>query len=241
MSQTPDRPLGLPLPGWSPRPRPERTPLSGRHCRLEPLSADVHADDLWRANSQDDGRMWDYMSCGPFAGFQEYKTWAAGAAAGEDPLFFAIVDPAAGKALGVASYLRIDPANGVIEVGNIAYSPALQGTVLATEAMHLMMAHAFDDLGYRRYEWKCNALNAPSRRAAQRLGFSYEGLFRNHMVVKGCNRDTAWFAITDAAWPAVKDAHQIWLAEDNFDADGRQRQSLSALTKSLRVEDPGTV
>ena len=242
MTDATDRPLGPPLPRWTPRPRPGRDALSGPCCRLEPLSADAHSQDLWQANAADtDGRMWDYMSCGPFADFAEYRTWLAGAAAGDDPLFFAIIDQASGKALGVASYLRIDPANGVIEVGNIAYSPALQGTMLATEAMHLMMAHAFDGLGYRRYEWKCNACNAPSRRAAQRLGFSYEGLFRNHMIVKGRSRNTAWFAITDADWPAIKAAHETWLAADNFDADGTQRHALSALTKALRKDDPGTV
>ena len=242
MTNAPDRLLGPPLPRWTARPRPGRDVLSGPRCRLEPLSADSHGDDLWKANAADtDGRMWDYMSCGPFTDFADYRSWLAGAAAGDDPLFFAIVDQASGKALGVASYLRIDPANGVIEVGNIAYSPALQGTVLATEAMYLMMAHAFDGLGYRRYEWKCNAFNAPSRRAAQRLGFSYEGLFRNHMIVKGRSRDTAWFAITDADWPAIKAAHETWLAADNFDADGTQRHALSALTKALRKDDPGTV
>ncbi|MEQ8227065.1 MAG: GNAT family protein [Rhodospirillales bacterium] len=237
-----ERPLGPILSDWTPRPRPERDPLTGPRCRLEPLSADAHGEDLWRANAADtDGRMWDYMSCGPFAGIQEYLTWLKGAAAGDDPLFFAIVDQATGQAMGVASYLRIDPANGVIEVGNIAYSPALQGSVLATEAMYLMMAHAFDDLGYRRYEWKCNSLNAPSRRAAQRLGFSYEGLFRNHMVIKGRNRDTAWFAITEAVWPEIKGALESWLAPENFDADGRQHQRLSELTKALRTEDPGLI
>ncbi|PIW31069.1 MAG: GNAT family N-acetyltransferase [Rhodospirillales bacterium CG15_BIG_FIL_POST_REV_8_21_14_020_66_15] len=241
MPETSDRPLGAPLPDWTPRPRPGRETLRGPRCLLEPLSAAAHAEYLWRTNSEDDGSMWDYMSCGPFAGFQEYRTWVVGAEASDDPLFFAIVDGATGRASGVASYLRIDPVNGVVEVGNIAYSPALQGSIPATEAMHLMMAHAFDGLGYRRYEWKCNAFNAPSRRAAQRLGFSYEGLFRNHMVVKGRSRDTAWFAITDRDWPAIKAAHQVWLAPENFDAEGRQRQRLSALTKPLRTEDPGTV
>ena len=242
MTDTNDRPLGPLLAQWAPRPRPGRDALSGPRCRLEPLSADSHVEDLWQANAADtDGRMWDYMAYGPFSEFAEYRAWLAGAAAGEDPLFFAILDQASGKVLGVASYLRIDPANGVIEVGNIAYSPALQGTVLATEAMYLMMAHAFDTLGYRRYEWKCNSFNAPSRRAAQRLGFSYEGVFRNHMVVKGRSRNSAWFAITDADWPAIKTAHQTWLASDNFDGDGRQRRALSELTKGLRTEDSKAV
>lgn len=242
MTDTTDRPLGPLLPGWAPRPRPGRDTLSGPRCRLEALSADAHGDDLWQANAADAaGRMWDYMAYGPFAEFADYRGWLAGAAAGDDPLFFAIVDQVSGKALGVASYLRIDPQNGVIEVGNIAYSPALQGTVMATEAMYLMMAHAFDTLGYRRYEWKCNGFNAPSRRAAQRLGFSYEGLFRNHMVVKGRSRNSAWFAITDGDWPAIKAAQETWLATDNFDADGTQRRALSALTEGLRKEDSGEV
>lgn len=239
MTNPSDRSLGTPLPHWQPRQTPERRTLDGDRCRLEPLSPDEHADDLWHANAEDtDGRMWDYMSNGPFTEFAEYRAWAEGAAASDDPLFFAIIDRATDKALGVASYLRIDPQNGVIEVGNIAYSPALQGSPLATEAMHLMMAHVFDNLGYRRYEWKCNSLNAPSRRAAQRLGFSYEGLFRNHMVVKGRNRDTAWFAITDQDWPDIREAHRAWLSADNFEEDGRQRRRLSALTKPLITLDP---
>lgn len=233
-----DRPIGPLLPGWTPRLRPGRVTLTGRTCRLAPL-AETHLDDLWQANSADDGRMWDYMSNGPFTDKAAYAAWLKGVLPSEDPLFFAIVENATGAALGVASYLRIDPNNGVIEVGNIAYSPALQGTLPATEAMYLMMAHAFDVLGYRRYEWKCNAFNAPSRRAAQRLGFSYEGLFRKHMVVKGRSRDTAWFAITDDRWPAVKAALETWLAPDNFDAAGKQRQRLSALTTPLREEDLG--
>lgn len=238
----PDRPLGPPVTGWTARPRPAREVMEGRLCRLEPLSAEAHGDDLWQANSADtDGRMWDYMANGPYAEFAEYAEWLAGAEKSDDPLFFAIRDLASNKTLGVASLMRMDPPNGVIEVGNIAYSPALQGAPVATEAMYLMMACVFDQLGYRRYEWKCNAFNAPSRRAAQRLGFSYEGVFRNHMVVKGRSRNTAWFGITDADWPAIKTAFQTWLAPDNFDADGKQRQRLSALTKDLRKEDAGEV
>ncbi|HAD88023.1 MAG TPA: GNAT family N-acetyltransferase [Rhodospirillaceae bacterium] len=239
----PDRPLGPPVAGWTaPRPRPAREAMEGRLCRLEPLSAEAHGEDLWQANSADaDGRMWDYMANGPYGEFSEYAEWLAGAEKSDDPLFFAIRDLASDRVLGVASLMRIDPVNGVIEVGNIAYSPALQGAPVATEAMYLMMAQAFDRLGYRRYEWKCNAFNAPSRRAAQRLGFSYEGVFRNHMVVKGRNRNTAWFGITDADWPAIKQAFETWLAADNFDADGKQRQRLSALTKNLRREDTGEV
>lgn len=232
-------PIGQPVPGWQPRPRPGRTPMTGRTCRLEPLT-EAHLDDLWQANGEDrEGRMWTYLGVGPFADKAAYRKWLLDAAAGEDPLFFAIVEAATGRAIGVASYLRIDPANGVIEVGHLAYSPALQGTLMATEAMYLMMARAFDELGYRRYEWKCNSLNAPSRRAAQRLGFSYEGVFRQHVVVKGRNRDTAWFSIIDGEWPAIRAAMETWMKPGNFDSTGRQKVRLSDLTRGLRAGDPG--
>jgi len=232
-------PLGQPVPGWKPRPRPARAPMTGRTCRLEPLT-ETHLEDLWTANTADkEGRMWAYLGVGPFTDKAVYRKWLTEAATSDDPLFFAIVEAATGRALGVASYLRIDPANGVIEVGHLTYSPALQGTVMATEAMYLMMANVFDGLGYRRYEWKCNSLNAPSRIAAQRLGFSYEGIFRQHFVVKGRNRDTAWFAITDGDWPAIKSAMVTWLKPENFDGKGRQKVRLSDLTRGLRAEDPG--
>jgi RimJ/RimL family protein N-acetyltransferase len=172
------------------------------------------------------------MAYGPFATLVEYQKWVEASARGSDPMFFAIVDRASGKPAGVASFLRIDPANGCIEVGHLAYSPLLQRTPAASDAMYLMMDHAFK-LGYRRYEWKCNALNAPSRTAAQRLGFSYEGIFRQATVVKGRNRDTAWYSIIDSEWPALKQAFETWLAPANFDAQGRQRISLSGLTAPL--------
>jgi RimJ/RimL family protein N-acetyltransferase len=172
------------------------------------------------------------MAYGPFATLVDYRTWVEGSARGNDPMFFAIVDRTTGKAVGVASYLRIDPANGCIEVGHLAYSPLLQRKPAASEAMYLMMEQAFK-LGYRRYEWKCNALNAPSRAAAQRLGFSYEGIFRQATVVKGRNRDTAWYSIIDAEWPPLQRAFQTWLAPENFDAQGKQRKRLSSLTAPL--------
>lgn len=226
------QPIGFPVPGWSARPRPPRTPMVGRHARLEPLDADRHAAELHAANLADkENRIWTYLPYGPFAALEEYRAWMKASALGEDPLFHAIVDLSTGRATGVASYLRIDPPVGVIEVGHINYSPLLQKTRAATEAMFLMMVRVFDELGYRRYEWKCDALNAPSRAAAERLGFVYEGIFRQATIYKGRNRDTAWYAITDRDWPTVKRAYERWLDPANFDERGRQRQSLSALMR----------
>jgi RimJ/RimL family protein N-acetyltransferase len=226
-------PVGFPLPGWKPPPAPPREPMDGRYCRLEPLHAEAHARALHDANARDaEGGMWTYMAYGPFENFAAYQTWVVDNGATRDPLFFAIVDKATGSAVGVASYMRIDPRNGVIEVGGLAFSPLLQKKPAATEAMFLMMQQAFA-LGYRRYEWKCDSLNAPSRAAAQRYGFSYEGIFRQAVVYKARNRDTAWFSILDSEWPAIRDAFTKWLAPANFDAQGRQRESLSALTAPL--------
>ncbi len=229
MSHAADQPTGFPLPDWTPRPQPPRTAMPGRFCRIEPLDADRHAAELFAANSADaDARMWTYLGYGPFASLAAYHAWAEASAKGADPLFHAIVDLATGKAAGVASYLRIDAAAGVIEVGHIALSPALQRTAAATEAMWLMMRRVFEELGYRRYEWKCDALNAPSRRAAERLGFAYEGTFRQATIYKGRNRDTAWYSIIDREWPAIDKAFQSWLAPENFDGAGGQRQPLAA-------------
>jgi RimJ/RimL family protein N-acetyltransferase len=201
--------------------------MEGRHCRLHPLDPYAHADDLCDAHAADtDGRGWTYLAYGPFATREALRAWIADVAAGEDPLFFAVIDGATGRAVGQASFLRIDPAAGSVEVGHIRFSPALQRTALATEAMHLMMARAFG-LGYRRYEWKCDALNAPSRTAARRLGFSFEGLFRQATVYRGRNRDTAWFSILDREWPAIDAGFRAWLDPSNFDADGRQRTRLN--------------
>ena len=227
------QPIGFPLANWQPPPWPPRSPLTGRHCRLEPLDPDRHAADLFAANSLDrDGRNWTYLAYGPFNSIDDYLAWMKETCLGNDPLFFAIVALGSGKATGVASYLRINPPYGSIEVGHINYSPLLQRTPAATEAMFLMMRQAFE-LGYRRYEWKCNALNAKSRAAAQRLGLSFEGVFRQAAVVKGRNRDTAWYAAIDAEWPALQEAFTRWLDPANFDEGGRQRLRLSDLTRPI--------
>ena len=224
------QPVGLALDGWTAPPLPSRSSLVGRHCRVEPLDPARHAEDLYEATAADvEGRIWTYLSYGPFGSRTELRSWAEAAAAREDPFFFAIVDEADGRAAGVASYLRIAPAAGLIEVGNICYPPRLQRTTAATEAMVLMMRNAFE-LGYRRYEWKCDALNAPSIAAAERLGFSFEGVFRQATIFRGRNRDTAWFAIVDEDWEVLKTQYERWLDPDNFNATGEQRKSLSSLT-----------
>ncbi|HEY9248126.1 MAG TPA: GNAT family protein, partial [Rariglobus sp.] len=189
--------------------------------------AGAHADELFAANSADQaGRMWTYLPYGPFASQADYRDWMERTCRGDDPLFYAIGDVASGRAAGVAAYLRVDPANGAIEIGHLAYSPALQRTTAATEALFLMIDRVFG-LGYRRCEWKCDSLNAPSRAAATRLGFTFEGVFRQAVVVKGRNRDTAWFSIIDSEWPERRAGFVRWLAPENFDAAGRQRIPLS--------------
>lgn len=229
-----DPPLGDPLPGWTPPPTPPRSAMAGRLCRVEPLSPEAHAADLFAAYSADrENRIWTYLPYGPFDDLEAFRNWMEATCLGDDPLFHAIVDQATGKALGVASYLRIAPAAGSIEVGHINYSPALQGTAIATEAMYLMMARAFDALGYRRYEWKCNALNAGSCRAAERLGFTFEGVFRQAAVIKGRNRDTAWYSLLDREWPQAKAAFEAWLSPANFDGDGRQKRGLKEIRDNL--------
>ncbi len=220
------QPIGPPVADWKPLPRPSHEAMHGRYCRLEPLDAARHAADLHDAYSLDrDGRMWTYLFSGPFTTRDEYRAWVESRQGSQDPLFFAVVDAAIGRATGVASYLRIDPAHGVVEVGHIAFSPLLQRTRAATEAMYLMMRHAFA-LGYRRYEWKCDALNAPSRRAAERLGFTFEGIFRQAVVYKGRSRDTAWYSIIDSEWPGRETAFLAWLDPSNFETDGRQKRPL---------------
>lgn len=227
------QPVGFALPGWKTPPAPSRSVLEGRYCRLEPLDADRHAAQLDAANRlEGDDRGWTYMTNGPYATAADYRVWVEAQQGRNDPQFYAIIDLESGKAGGVASYMRIDPANGCIEVGGIKLTPLVSRKPAMTEAMYLMMKNAFA-LGYRRYEWKCDVLNAPSRQAARRFGFNYEGIFEQAVVYKGRNRDTAWFSITDREWPAIRAAHEQWLAPENFDAQGRQKTSLSALTAPL--------
>ncbi len=234
---TDDERLGTPVPGFTPPPRPAGETLTGRYVQLEKLDADAHAADLYRAFSGDDS-LWDYMPYGPFGSSARYHRWAKDYEGAADPVFYVVRDLVTGRCCGVASFLRITPDAGTIEVGHICFSPELQGTRGATEAMYLMMKWVFE-AGYRRYEWKCNALNLPSRRAAERLGFSYEGIFRQAVVIKGRNRDTAWFACIDKEWPALKECYEAWLSPANFDAKGRQKERLSDLTRLVRVtSDP---
>jgi RimJ/RimL family protein N-acetyltransferase len=233
---TADRIFGAPLPGFTPPPRPAGQTLTGRHVQVERLSADRHAGDLFRAFRADD-RIWDYLPYGPFAAEGDYLAWVAGHETGTDPLFHALRDLQTGRCGGVASFLRITPEMGSIEVGHICLAPELQATRAATEAMALMMGWAFG-AGYRRYEWKCDALNRPSRRAAERLGFLQEGTFRQAAIVKGRNRDTAWYSVIDTEWPALRARFETWLDPGNFDAEGRQRRRLSDLTADLRAPRP---
>jgi RimJ/RimL family protein N-acetyltransferase len=223
------QPVGAPVPGWSPRPSPPRTAMAGRFCTVEPLDPARHAARLFAAYAEDsEGRLWTYLPRGPYATLDEYRSWAEAAQRGDDPLVHAIIDNASGAPVGTASYLRIEPSIGVIEVGSITYSPRLQRRPAATEAMYLMMRRVFDELGYRRYEWKCDSLNQPSRDAALRLGFRYEGLFRQASMTRGRNRDTAWFSVIDKEWPALRAAFEGWLDPANFAADGTQRRSLAS-------------
>ena len=206
---------------------PPHTSIEGHYCRLEPLDPKRHAQSLYEANSAAaDDRYWTYLPYGPYDDFEAYAAWQQTMSEKDDPQFYAIIDLESGQAVGLASYLRINPQLGVIEVGHIHFSERMQKTPMATEAMYLMMRRVFDELGYRRYEWKCDALNAPSRRAAQRFGFSYEGTFRQAVMYKGRNRDTSWFSMIDSEWPRWRSAYEAWLKPDNFDEQGQQRKRL---------------
>lgn len=222
------QPIGQPLPGWTARPLPEPVTLEGSYCRVEPLSAPRHANDLYSAYSLAvDGRDWTYMPVGPFAHKDDYRKYVATVTQAADPLHYAIIDLNDGKAVGSLALMRQDPGNGVVEVGHVAFSPRLKQTPIASEAQFQLMSYVFEGLGYRRYEWKCDALNAPSRSAAERLGFTFEGIFRQALIYKGRSRDTAWYSIIDSEWPHIRKAFRAWLASDNFDSHGRQRRSLS--------------
>lgn len=225
-----NQPIGFGLQDWKPPAHPPRTTMAGHLCRVELLDPTRHAADLYESNAPDtESRSWTYLPYGPFETFNDYLGWLTDCSRTSDPLFHTIVDNTTGKAVGVASYLGINPARGSIEVGHINFSPLLQRTPAATEAMYLMMKRAFE-LGYRRYEWQCDALNASSRAAAQRLGLSFEGVFRQARVYKGRNWDTAWYAAIDREWPELEAAFLRWLDPANFDQDGKQAIRLRELT-----------
>ena len=227
------QPIGFSIGDWTPPVRPPAEPMIGRYCRLERLDAGRDGQSLFDAYALDsEGRNWTYLPQGPFESYGEFHIWLSDMAKLDDPFFFTIIDAESQTSVGIASYLRITPPAGSIEVGHIHYSPLLQRTPAATEAMYLMMEQAFA-LGYRRYEWKCDALNAPSRMAAQRLGLSYEGVFRQATVYKQRNRDTAWYAAIDREWPDLKQAFEQWLDPNNFDNDRNQKTRLSTLTAPL--------
>lgn len=229
------QPIGPALSDWVTRPVPLRSSLRGRWCLVEPVDVDRHAVDLYEAYSEaSDARDWTYLPVGPFADLAQYRDYLARVAASDDPLHHAITDLASGKAIGTAALMRVDPSNGVIEVGHITYSRRLQRTAAGTEALFLLMQRVFDQLGYRRFEWKCDHLNAPSRGAALRYGFTFEGIFRQAVIYKERSRDTAWFAIVDSDWPRLRAAFEAWLKPENFDAAGAQRVSLAAFRS--RVE-----
>ena len=224
------QPIGTPVPGWTPRTQPPRTAMTGVRCTIVPLDPAAHTDDLWDAFSADpSGKSWTYLFVDLPASKEALRIYLDAQSKTTDPLAHTILDNATGRAVGFASFMRIDPNMGVIEVGNINYSERLKRTALATETMFLMMKRVFDELGYRRYEWKCDSLNHPSRKAAERLGFVYEGTFRQAVMYKGRNRDTAWFSIIDKEWPALKRAYETWLNPANFDAQGAQRRGLADL------------
>ena len=226
--------IGLLVPDWSPRERPSRTQMSGRYCRLEPLDVDRHAADLFAAYMEaPDTRDWTYLAHERPEHPDEFRTYLTAMQKSPDPLHFTIIDTASNRAVGTAALMRIEPNHGVIEVGCITFSPRLKRTRAATESMYLMMRRSFDELGYRRYEWKCDSRNAPSRSAALRYGFTFEGIFRNAIVYKGRNRDTAWHSITLDEWPRIRSAFETWLDPRNFDEHGRQRQSLVEIRNQI--------
>lgn len=222
---------------WTPAKIPHRETLSASSVRLEPIDPERHARPLFLASHENGAGelVFRYLPYGPFAGFDDFREWLGQRAASADPLFFCVVDADTGSPQGMASFMRMAPEHGVIEIGHIWFAPALQRTRQATEAIYLMARHAFDELGYRRLEWKCDALNEPSRRAAERFGFTFEGVFRQHLVVKGRNRDSAWFSILDGEWPVIRSAFESWLAPENFDPEGRQRRSLAEVRRGIQT------
>ena len=221
-------PVSYEVPAWTSRKHPSKRSMLGQYCELHTVDVKRDGDALYATLCGDDSDgNWTYMPYGPFESRALFDSWLAGLPNSDDTLFHTIISKASGQATGIASYLRIAADVGVIEVGHIHYGNEIQRTAIATEAMYLMMCRVFDELGYRRYEWKCDALNARSRSAALRLGFTFEGVFRQATVYKGRNRDTAWYAIVDSDWPRIKSAFENWLAADNFDMSGSQRQPLA--------------
>ena len=226
------QPVGDELPGWQPRELPQRIQLDGRFCHLEPLSVERHSKELFVAwHAIDDGRDWTYLAVERPATQAECDTFIAANVASKDPLFYAVVDNATQRTIGSVALMRIDPVNGVIEIGWVNWSPLMKRSSHSTEAIYLLLKYVFDGLNYRRCEWKCHSLNAPSSAAAKRFGFEYEGTFRQAVVTKGRNRDTQWFSILDSEWPARKAELEQWLSADNYDADGQQKQRLEAFRK----------
>ncbi|MGC4192639.1 MAG: GNAT family protein [Thermomicrobiales bacterium] len=222
---------------WSGRPFPPRTPMTGVRVRLESVAVETHGDTLWDAASAgDDPNLWTWLPYGPFADKNAFLAWLAEREASVDPMFFAIVDLATGRAEGMCSFMRVDAANGVMEMGHIWFAPAIQRSIIATEAIFLLMQRTFDELGYRRLEWKCDNVNLRSKRAAVRFGFTSEGIFRKHLIVKGRNRDTAWFALLDDEWLANRAVFTAWLAPENFAEDGSQRRSMGEIRAALAGE-----
>ncbi|WP_144139422.1 GNAT family N-acetyltransferase [Paraburkholderia sp. BCC1884] len=234
-----EQPIGAPVSDWKGAAAPGRE-LTGRYCRLEPVNVERHAADLYDAYaSATDGRDWTYLAVGPFDSLEAYREHLTRMAASADPMHFAVIDLATGKAVGTLSLMRIDRANGVIEVGHVTFSPRLKRTRIATEAMFLLMSEVFGELGYRRFEWKCDSLNGPSREAALRYGFTFEGIFRQAIVYHQRNRDTAWFSIIDSEWPALREGYMRWLDAGNFDAQGRQVERLVDLIAQQRAATAG--
>ena len=230
------QPIGVPVPDWQPVATPGREPLTGRYCRIEPVDVERHVADLFDAySSAADGRDWTYFAVGPFDSLSAYRAQLTRMAASKDPLHYAVIDLATGKPVGTFALMRIDPANGVIEVGHVTYSPRLKRTRIATDAMFLLMSEVFDKLGYRRFEWKCDSLNQPSRNAALRYGFTFEGIFRQAIVYHERNRDTAWYSIIDSEWPALRDCYTQWLDARNFDTQGQQVERLAELIARRRA------
>jgi len=230
------QPIGAPVPGWQGAQPPRREPLAGRYCRIEPVDVERHAADLFEAySSAADSRDWTYFAVGPFESLAAYREHLTRMAASTDPRHYALIDLATGKAVGTFALMRIDPTNGVIEVGHVTYSPRVKRTRIATEAMFLLMSEVFDTLGYRRFEWKCDSLNEPSRAAALRYGFTFEGIFRQAIVYRERNRDTAWFSILDKEWPQLRTCYTRWLEAGNFDAQGQQVARLADLIAQQRA------